>query len=145
MEELEKVFEMSRGSYALALALKGLVLQDQGKIEEGLESLREACEINEGWYLFYGPSLIKNGKEEEAKRILEEVKNWPDSPFTNLILASIYASLEDPDNAFEHLNKAKRDAWYAWWIRRYLANTSIKEDPRYKELLWELKLPPIEN
>lgn len=145
LKELEKVFEMSRGSYGQAMALKGLVLQDQGKIAEGLESLRQACEINKGWYTFYGPSLINNGKEEEARKILQEVKQMPDAPFINLTLARIYASFGDPDKVFEHLNKAKRHAWYPWFIRHGLPNTSVAEDPRYMELLWELKLPPIDN
>ena len=145
LAELEKVFEMSQGKYALAMALKGRVLLDQGKIEEGLESLRQACEINKGWYVYYGPALVNNGKEEEALKILEEVKNMPDAPYINMTLARIYAAYEDADKAFEHLNKAKKSAWYPWVIRIFLADTSIKEDPRYMELLWELKLPPIED
>ena len=145
LKELEKVFEMSRGSYGQAMAIKGMVLQDQGKITEGLESLRQACEINKGWYTFYGPSLINQGKVEEAQKILEEVKQMPDAPFINLTLARIYAAFGDPDKVFEHLIKAKRHAWYPWFIRHGLPNTSVAEDPRYIELLWELKLPPIVN
>ena len=144
LEELQKVFDMSRGGYALALALNGKVLQDQGKVEEGLESLKQAVEINEYWKVFYGPSLLRAGRKQEAYGILEELKNMPDTPFFNLTMARMYAADGDLDKMFACLEKAKKHAWYPWFVRIYLPNENVQNDPRLLVLLRELQLPPPE-
>ncbi len=142
LAELEKVFEMNTGGNALALVLKGKVLADMGKVAEGLESMRQGCEINKGWYIYYGPYLLKYGREKEAREVLDELKNFPEAPFFNLALAFWYSEAGDMDKAFEYLRKGKRHAWYPWGIRIYMANEQFRQDPRYYELLSELKLPP---
>ncbi|MGB5316726.1 MAG: hypothetical protein WBN56_12055 [Robiginitalea sp.] len=141
LNELGKVFEMETGRYALALALKGMILADMGQVDEGLEVLRLACEINKGWYVYYGPFLMKYGHEMEARQIIQELESSPDTPFFNLALAGIYMEAGDLDKTFEHLRKGKRHAWYAWMIRIYLADENFRKDPRFQELLNELRLP----
>ena len=141
LEELEKVFQMNTGGYALALVLKGKVLSDKGMVSEGLELMRQGCEINKGWYIFYGPYLLKYGREKEARQVLNELKAFPETPFFNLALAGWYNEAGDLDKAYEYLSKGKRHAWYPWMVRIYLANEAIQQDPRYYELLRELKLP----
>ena len=147
LDELEKVFEMNTGNYALALVLKGKVLTEMGKVEEGLELMRQGSEINKGWYLWYGPALIRYGQTEEGRQVLEELKGLPDVPFVNLALSANYLEAGEFDKAFEHLQKGKRHAWYAWFVRFFLTNERalkerLEEDPRYYALLTELKLPP---
>lgn len=142
LKELDKVFEMNTGSQALAQVLKGKVLADMGRVEEGLEIMRQACEINKGWYIFYGPYLMRHGHTKEARQILEELKSFPDIPFFNLSLASTYLEAGNMDKTFEHLRKGKGHAWYAWTVRIYMVNDQIRQDPRYYELLSELNLPP---
>jgi len=143
LEELEKVFEMSTENNALAMLLKGSILTDQGHVDAGLELMRQACEINFGWYFFYGPALARNGRTDEARKILDELETLPDIPFFHLAQAFIYNEMGDPDKTFEHLEKGKGHAWYAWMVRIYLTRDgTITKDPRYWELLSELKLPP---
>jgi tetratricopeptide (TPR) repeat protein len=141
LAELEKVFEMNTGRYALALVLKGMILTDMGRVDEGLETMRQACEINMGWYVFYGPYLMKYGQAEEANDLLKELEALPDIPFFNLVRAGTYKEAGDLDKAFEYLEKGKRHAWYAWFVRIYMAD-ELQKDPRYWALLEELKLPP---
>jgi tetratricopeptide (TPR) repeat protein len=141
LKELDKVFEMETGRYALALAIKGMILADMGEVEEGLKTLGQACEINKGWYLFYGPYLMKHGRVKEAREIIQELESLPDTPFFNLALANIYKEAGDLDKAFEHLRKGKHHAWYAGTVRIYFADENLEQDPRYHELLSELKLP----
>jgi tetratricopeptide (TPR) repeat protein len=141
LAELDKVFEMNTGQYALAMVLKGMILTDMGRVDEGLEIMRQACEINMGWYVFYGPYLMKHGQAEEANDLLKELEALPDIPFFNLVRASTYKEAGDLDKAFEYLEKGKRHAWYAWFVRIYMAD-EIQQDPRFYELLSELKLPP---
>jgi hypothetical protein len=133
---------MNTGRYALALVLKGMILADMGRVDEGLETMRQACEINKGWYVYYGPYLFRHGHSEEARRVLEEVEGFPDLPFFSLVRAAIYKEAGDLDKTFEYLHKGKRHAWYAWMVRIYLADETLQQDPRYYELLRELKLPP---
>ncbi|MDX1333113.1 MAG: hypothetical protein R3252_08795, partial [Robiginitalea sp.] len=147
LKELEKVFEMKTGGKALAQVLKGRVLTEMGKVEDGLELMRQGCEINKGWYIFYGPTLIRHGYTEEAQKVLEELKGFPDAPFINLAFSACYLEAGDMDKTFEHLYKGKKHAWYPWFVRYFLANERqlngrLQEDPRYYELLGELKLPP---
>jgi len=142
LEELQKVFDMSLGEYGLALALKGRVLRDQGKAEEGLESMKRATEINEFWKVWYGSALFEAGRKQEAQEILEELENMPDTPFFNLSRASLYIADGDLDRMFACLEKAKKHAWYPWFVRIYLVNENLQDDPRLLGLIRELQLPP---
>jgi tetratricopeptide (TPR) repeat protein len=142
LEELDKVFEMGTGGNALALVLKGMVLADRGEVEEGLESMKQACDINKGWYIYYGPYLFKYGRMEEGNKILAELEGFPESPFFNLSLSFLYHAKGDFDKTFEYLEKGKRHAWYPWGVRIYLADENLQKYPRYYELLNELNLPP---
>lgn len=143
LKELEKVFEMSTEKNALAMLLKGAILTDQGQVDAGLELMRQACEINPGWNFFYGPALARNGRTDEARKILDELESLPDIPFFHLAQAFIYNEMGDLDKSFEYLEKGKGHAWYAWMVRIYLTrDETITQDPRYWELLRELKLPP---
>lgn len=143
LEELDKVFAMTTDRNALAMVLKGLILEQQGQIETGLETMRQACEINPGWYIYYGPALARNGRNEEVHKILNQLESLPSTPFFSLTQAYIYKELGDLDKTFEYLEKGKRHAWYPGWVRFYLTrDETITKDPRYGELLSELKLPP---
>ncbi len=139
--ELDKALEMGTGRHALILVLRGMILADMGKVEEGLDFMRQACEINKGWNIFYGPYLMKHGRVPEARQVIQELESFPESSFKYLALAWTYSKAGDPDKTFEYLRKGKRHAWYPWSIRIYLAE-ELRQDPRYYELLNELKLPP---
>ena len=141
LAELDKALEMGTGRHALILALRGMVLADMGKVGEGLDLMRQASEINKGWNIFYGPYLMKHGRVPEARQVIQELESFPESSFKNLALAWAYNKAGDPDKTFEYLRKGKRHAWYPWSIRIYLAE-ELQGDPRYFELLNELKLPP---
>ena len=147
LNELEKVFEMNTGRNALALTLKGRVLTEMGRVEEGLELMRQGSEINKGWYIFYGPVLFQNGRTDAGYKVIEELKSFPDAPFIHLALANTYLAAGELEKAFIHLQKGKQHAWYPWMIRFYMENErfqeqKLQEDPRYYKLLAELKLPP---
>lgn len=142
LKELDRAFEMKQGFHGLALAIKGLVLEDMGQPEAGLESLRQASEMNKGFYLFYGPALFRQGQDEEAEKILNELAQYPPIPFNSLVMASMYHAAGNPDKTFEHLEKAKTHAWYSGFVRIYLSDEKMQQDPRFSKLLKDLKLPP---
>jgi tetratricopeptide (TPR) repeat protein len=140
--ELDKAFGMKQGFHGLALAIKGLVLEDMGQTEAGLEAFRLASEMNKGFYLFYGPALFRHGRNEEAEKILNELAMYPPIPFNSLVMATMFHAAGDLDKTFEHLDKARLHAWYAGFVRIYLADEKMQRDPRFRKLLDELKLPP---
>ncbi|MCE2612284.1 hypothetical protein LVD13_04805 [Flavobacteriaceae bacterium D16] len=141
LEELQKVFDMSRGGDGTALTIKGMVLANQGKVEEGLESMKQATEINEFWKVMYGPSLLRAGRKQEAHEILEEFKNMPDTPFFNLAMANMYRYDGDLDKMFACLEKGKKHAWYPWAVQDLRTEHNIQDDPRLLGLIRELQLP----
>ncbi|MCK5442141.1 MAG: hypothetical protein KAJ23_09635, partial [Maribacter sp.] len=70
LAEVEKATQ-TQADYALSMHVKGKILMDQGKTEEGLEAWSQAVKVNSGWkYLGYGPALIKSGHIEEGKAII---------------------------------------------------------------------------
>ena len=113
-----------------------------GQAEAGLEALRQAFEMNKGFSLLYGPSLYRHGRNEEAEKILKELALYPSTPFNSLVMASMFHAAGDLDKTFEHLDKARLHAWYAGFVRIYLADEKMQQDPRFWKLLEELNLPP---
>jgi TolB-like protein len=96
LAEVKKVEEMNDNNYTWGLLVKGNLLIDMGQIEEGLEALKTASEITPGWrYYGYGPALIKAGKIDEGKAIIDELVNMPKTAFNNLCLGYMYIELGD--------------------------------------------------
>jgi len=140
LAEVEKVSEMERG-YALSMMIKGRIFIDQGKVEEGLEILRQASEINSGWkYISYGPALIKTGYIAKGKAILEELEELPINGYRSLCMAIMYARLGDFDKAFEHLSYENKHGWFPW-IRVIFVPDEIRKDPRFLKIIRDMNLP----
>ena len=138
-EEASKLYDDD----ALSSVIKGSVYIDQGRVEEGLEIMRQAVAINSGWkYLMYGPALLKAGKREEGLKIIKEAEGFPESPYFSLCLAAMYHADGNLDKTFEWLDKAKGHAFYAWFVRIFLADEKTQADPRHLALLQQLNLPP---
>ena len=127
--------------YALGMFIKGRIFIDQGKVEQGLELLRQSSEINPGWkYVGYGPELIENGYIEEGKVILKELEGKPLNGFRALCIGIMYAHLGDYDKAFEAWNYKQKHAWFAG-IRVMFLPDEIREDPRFLKLIRDMNLP----
>jgi len=140
LAEAEKASEME-DDYALGMFIKGGVFLDQGKVEEGLEILRQASEINAGWkYVGYGPALIKAGYIAEGRAILEELEELPINGFRSLCMATMYSMLGDFDKAFEHLNYENKHGWFPW-IRVTFFEDKIRKDPRFLKIIRDMNLP----
>ena len=138
--EVEKASQME-DDYALSMFIKGRIFIDQGKVEEGLEILRQAGEINPAWkYAGYGPALIQTGYIEEGRAILEELENKPVTGFRALQMGIMYAKLGDFDKAFEWFGYEKKHAWYPW-LRVMFLPDNIRKDPRYLKIIRDMNLP----
>ena len=128
-------------NYALGMFIRGRIFIDQGKVEEGLELLRQSSEINPGWkYVGLGPALLKNGFMKEGNMILKELEEMPKSGFSSLFIGVMYAYKGDFDKSFEAWNYENKPAWFPW-IRVMFLPDEIKKDPRFLKLIRDMNLP----
>ena len=138
--EAEKAIQMQDNN-AYGMLVKGRILVDQGKIDEGLELLKQASIIAPGWrYYGYGPALIQSGKKEEANIIIKELESMPPSPFFNLCLGVMYTESGMYDKAIETFQYEHKHGWYPW-IRVYITQDHFSQEPRLLELVREMNLP----
>jgi tetratricopeptide (TPR) repeat protein len=140
LKELDKVDDME-DDYALGMFIRGKIVIDQGKVEEGLELLRRSSEINPGWkFLGYGPALIEHGYIDQGKAILKELEAKPLNAYRALCTAIMYAQLGDYDKSFEYLNYQQKHAWFAG-IRIMFVPDEMRKDPRFLNIMKNLNLP----
>jgi len=127
--------------YALGIFIRGRIFIDQGKVEEGLEFLRQSAEINPGWkYAGYGPALLENGYIKEGKDILKELEEMPKSGWSTLFIGVYYAYLGDYDKSFEAWNYENKHAWFPW-LRVMFVPDEIRKDPRFLKMIRDMNLP----
>ena len=138
--EADRTMEM-QDNYALGMLIKGRILIDQGKHEEGLKLLKQASTIMPLWkYWAYGRELIRTGHIQEGKAIIQELEGMEPTDFGALCLGIMYTELGDFDKAFEWFKYKDKPAWYPW-IRIYISQEEFQNDPRFLELIREMNLP----
>ena len=127
--------------YALGMLIKGRILIDQGKHEEGLELLKQASTIMPLWkYWAYGSALIKTGHIQEGKAIIQELESMEPTAFGALCLGLMYSQLGDFDRALESFKYKDKHFWYPW-IRIYMTQEEFQKDPRFLKLISDMNLP----
>jgi adenylate cyclase len=128
-------------NYALGMFVRGRIFIDQGKVEDGLELLKQSSEINPGWkYVGYGPALLENGFINEGKAILKELEEMPKNGFSTLFVGIYYAYLGDFDKSFVAWNYENKHAWFPW-LRVMFVPDEIRKDPRFLKLIRDMNLP----
>jgi len=114
---------------------------DQGNLDQGLKTLKEALEIFPAWISFYGSALIVSGKPEEARAIIKEIEEIPLTAYWAMSLGIMYTLLGDFDKGLENLNHKNKAAWYPWAVRQNLMKGELSKDPRYLKLVRDMNLP----
>jgi TolB-like protein/tetratricopeptide (TPR) repeat protein len=141
LAEIKKVEQM-RESNAMGLLIKGKILIGQGKTKPGLETIKQASQINPAWkYLGYGQEVMKSGNTEEGMAIIRELEAMPITPYSAFCLATLYSHKGDLDSAFKWFGFA--DKFFAYpWIRTTNALTKkVRQDPRFLKLIRDMNLP----
>ncbi|MBA3770015.1 MAG: tetratricopeptide repeat protein [Blastocatellia bacterium] len=118
----------------------------QGRNAEAIASLEKAVELSErGSYvlkqLAYGYAIT--GKRTEAAVIVQELEaRYARNDANGRWVGAVYAGLGDKDKAFEWLEKdfQSRNGDLAY-IRWEIPYESLRDDPRYKDLLKRMGLP----
>lgn len=139
LQEVYKASQMQK-DYSLSLFVKGGIFMDQGKVEEGLQLLKEAYEANPRWVVGYGPALVEAGHLKKGMEVLQELKERPLNGYNALCLAIMYEKLGDFDKAFEYLNYDQRHGWYPW-MRVLWFSEAFKKDPRFLKMIRDMNLP----
>ena len=144
IETCQKIIEIDPNfSYAyINLGLSDLKL---GRISEAIANLEKGAELSNraGFALSnlgYGYAVA--GKRAEAAAIIKELEERYARKETSAVLvAGVHAGTGDKDKAFEWLEKAfqnKEDFGYFRWRVHF---ESLRDDPRFKDLLKRMGLP----
>ena len=82
------------------------------------------------------------GKRSEAIAIAKELEEkYARRESNGRYVAAVYLGLGEKDQAFEWLEKDFQTKEDLTWIRWVVAYESIRDDPRYRDLLKRLNLP----
>lgn len=136
---LKKTIEMDP-NFGHAHAVLGLAYWLLDRIPESLDEVNTAIELSgrmDLYSLYLGVNYVKAGKREEARQIIDSMVEQSESRFVSpFYIASIHVALGEFDKAFEFLDKAyeMRDDTLIM-IKKYPWMDSIREDPRYFDLL----------
>ena len=144
IENSRKVIELDP-NYASAYRALGLSYLKQGHSAEAIANLEKAAELSHRdivflMYLGYGYGVA--GKRAEAIAIAKDLEaKYARKESLGRYVAGVYAGLGDKDKAFEWLEKdfqTKGDLADSRW---QIPFESLRDDPRYKDLLKRMGLP----
>ena len=129
-----------------AHVVRGWAYMGEAKSDSAILALREATRLTPSAFAAaaLGHALATSGHATEARRILRELLARHEREYVSSYdIASIYAGLQDRDEAFKWLRRAadERSTFlvHLGWDARFEA---LRQDPRYHELLVErLALP----
>jgi len=144
VENSLKVIEIDP-TFPLAYDYLGLSYLKLGRNAEGMANLEKAVEMSNRAAniltdLGYGYAVI--GRLSEALAIAKELEaSYTGKATTGLNIAQVYVGLGDKDKALEWLEKDLQNKEGVAIVRYYIAFESLRDDPRYKDLLKRMGLP----
>jgi serine/threonine-protein kinase len=144
IENSRKVIELDP-NYASAYRALGLSYLKQGRNAEAIANLEKAAELSNRdivflMYLGYGYGVA--GKRAEAIAIAKELEEkYVRKESLGRYVAGVYAGLGDKNKAFEWLEKDFQTKGDLGDTRWQIPFESLRDDPRYKDLLKRMNLP----
>ncbi len=140
-----KTLEMDR-NFGLARYFLGLAYVQKGMFREAITALEDAVVLSgcsPETKAALGYAYATAGKRAKALTLLRELKKLSAGRYVSpVLLAQIYAGLEDREKAFGHLEKA-----YQWrstdliWIKTRPVFDGIRSDPRFDRLCEKIGFP----
>jgi TolB-like protein/DNA-binding winged helix-turn-helix (wHTH) protein/Tfp pilus assembly protein PilF len=123
----------------------GVGYEGIGKHAEAIAEFKKADELSKGdqdnaSFLLY--SLVRSGDRSGALKILREWETKKD-PINAYLMATMYASLEMKDKAFEYLNRAvsERSLELAWHIKADSRIDGLRSDARFQKVISDTGFP----
>ena len=136
--ELDPNFPLAYNYLGLSYLKLGRNAEAIASIEKGVElSKRDSNALTD---LGYGYAVI--GRRSDALAIAKELEaNYARKESNGLNVAEVYVGLGDKDKAFEWLEKDFKNKENVADIRYYITFESLRDDPRFKDLLKRMNLP----
>lgn len=123
---------------------RGVAYSEKGMHGEAIASLQTAAGIDDSPLIrgVLACSLARAGRRTDAQHIIDELILASKSKFVSQSsIAMAYGGLGEKDKAFEWLDKSLESHDEAiLWIYKHPMYTTLRDDPRYKELLKKLNL-----
>lgn len=144
--EIQEVLRLSP-EFATARYFLGFFYLNEGKYGDAVVEYENARKALGGTSHLKGPlgfALAKAGRREEARRVLEELKELSKTKYiASYDIAQIHAGLEEKDQVFTYLQKAYEEnaRKELLGIRDDIAFDLIRSDPRYEELMRKIGFP----
>ncbi len=144
VETCRKVIEIDP-TFSYAYVNLGLSSLELGRTDEAIPDLEKATELSSraGFALMslgYAYGVV--GKRTEAATIAKELEErYARNESAGVFIAAVYAGLGDKNKAFEWLEKdfqSKNDIGFIRWRKQF---ESLRDDPRFKDLLKRMNLP----
>ncbi len=144
VENLLKVIELDP-NFSAAYDYLGQSYLELGRRDEAIANLGKAVQLSNR----SGVALMNlgyvygvTGKQTEALAILKELEeNYSKNQALALYVANVHTGLGDKDKAFEWLEKGFQNKEDVGVIRWRIPFESLRDDPRYKDLLKRMNLP----
>ncbi len=145
IETLLKLIESDAG-FPAAHQYLALSYFRQGRKSEAIASARRAVELSNRSGVTLGDLgfvLASVGEKEEARGVLRELEaKYASKEANGSYVAMVYVGLGEIDKAFEWLEKEfERRSSQLPMVRWNLQFDSVRDDPRYKDLLMRMNLP----
>ncbi len=139
-----KIIELDP-NFSLGYQYLGLSYLKLGRNAEAIANLEKAVELSNRAsvaLLDLGYAYCVTGKRTEAIAIVKELEQkYTRKESLGFYLAGVYAGLGDKDKAFEWLEKGFQNKEELAAIRWRIPYESLRDDPRYKNLLKRMGLP----
>ena len=142
LEEVGKALELSANSWH-GLYVLANTCADAGMYEEAIATAQKGAALYPNIRFILGRAYALAGRRDEALKILAELEKEEASPFGAWGLAVLFTALGNKDEAFRWLNYEHPHAWFPW-VRVDPQFVPLRDDPRFKELLQKMNLPPLE-
>ncbi|TNJ45271.1 helix-turn-helix domain-containing protein [Tamlana fucoidanivorans] len=143
MEKVERALEIAPNN-AIAYLAKGFIYRQQNDFLNAKEAYGKLYENSPGMVASLGGIYAEMGDFEKANEIIEQVNNWPNSPWKNWSLAVLYAQSNQAEMAVKMLEKEPKHAFVAW-AAVVPAFDKIKDHKDFKTFASNLKIPVRNN
>ena len=123
----------------------GAAYQMLGRSDEALIEFKLAAKLDPtvSSLSSLGKAYALQGEKEQARQIIEEMKDAGAEIYDNYNLGLVYGSIGESDSAFYHLNKAIEDKQGTiLWLKNNLSVfTKLSDDPRAVALYKKIGIP----
>ena len=140
IKETHKSLELY-SDFPVALYIQGCAYAGKGMYEQAIELHQKAGKLSREWKCGLAHTYAMAGRLHEARQALTELEA-DHTPWDTWFIALIYVALGEKDQAFRWLEVAygPPNHPYLPWIRCYPEFKSLRDDPRFSDLMRRMNL-----